>query len=138
MLYNSLCEIPIRDWLLSFEDRKYLIKDDATHTIDEVNECYYKLLEEKIKYFGVDSGLDDAISNIAEMCELYINHIIEGKDYPEFKYYELEAKMKESSTKKQMNEGQLLTYIYNNYKEMLNPIKNTAYDLLIILKSNKK
>ena len=138
MLYNSLCEIPIRDWLLSFEDRKYLIKDDATHTVEEVNECYYKLLDEKIKHFGVESSIEDSLSNIAQMCELYIDHIIEGKDYPEFKYYELEAQMQENSKPKPISEGKLMTMIYNNYNERLNPLKNTAYDLLIILNSNKK
>lgn len=138
MLYNSLAEIPIRNYLLANENKESLIKDNSEHSNSELNECWNKLIAEKIDAFGFEQSKLNLIEDEIEKAKLLCDWIVSEKTHPEFKYFDLEAKIEDIKSKQSSGmvvEGKILADIYKATKTLLNPISNTAYDLLLIINS---
>lgn len=136
MIYNELANIPIRNYFKAAKgELQSLIKDNEKHKFSELVKAWSDLQAERIECFGISNNVLNELEDMRQMA-LYVCKMFEDDSiYPDSHYYVLKNQIKNDNfdENNEIEEGKLMQYIFDGTKQILNPLKDTAYTMLMLI-----
>lgn len=142
MIYNKLTEIPIRNYLKACAGDLSALNNGVDNSEEELILAFDILMDEKIDSFGLDEKAIEILELETKSAQALADNQISNKNLTQYLHIEAELKDIYNSidvSHRIDSEADIISSIYkaSEFKVLLSPINNTAYDLLMIIKTLK-